>query len=233
MKKRITALLGLPFSALNTGIVANASFYKNDDLGRFDPNEEYLIVPQKSYTVRAVFNPFDEVPSDMKVTVKLELECTNDVGGWNSDILPIELVDSAGVKHYWETNRNHLDDEHKKVNHEFDLGAVTLRCSTRSQLCRAVPHPTTERKKRQTAAKQLKTKSRSGKTWVERPRKARYPPCMRTLPLQRKTSMTRTMRISQRSSSNTYAPSAIPIPKQSAVLTLTARPWTIQKIITL
>ena len=53
---------------------------------------------KKSYTVRAVFKIFDETPEDMKVTVKLELECTDDAGGWNSDILPIDLVDSAGVK---------------------------------------------------------------------------------------------------------------------------------------
>ena len=80
---------------------------------------------QKSYTVRAVFKPFDEVPSDMKVTVKLELECTDDVAGWNSDILPIEIVDSAGVKHYWETNRNNIDDKGEKVSHTFDLGAAS------------------------------------------------------------------------------------------------------------
>ena len=64
----------------------------------------------KSYTVKAVFKIFDETPDDMKVSVKLELECTNDAGGWNSDILPIDLVDSAGAAHRWEANRNDLDE---------------------------------------------------------------------------------------------------------------------------
>ncbi len=61
----------------------------------------------------------------MKVTVKLELECTDDAGGWNSDILPVDIVDSAGEKHHWEVNRNDLDDEHEKVSHTFDLGAAS------------------------------------------------------------------------------------------------------------
>ena len=80
---------------------------------------------KKSYTVRAVFKVFDEVPPDMKVTVKLELECTDDVDGWNSDILPIDIVDSAGDTHHWETDRSNLDDEHEKVSHTFDLGAAS------------------------------------------------------------------------------------------------------------
>jgi hypothetical protein len=53
----------------------------------------------KCYTVRAVFKIFDDTPPDMKVTVKLELECTNDVGGWNNDYIPVALVDSAGEEH--------------------------------------------------------------------------------------------------------------------------------------
>lgn len=80
---------------------------------------------RKSYTVRAVFKAFDEVPPDMKVTVKLELECTDDVGGWNSDILPIDIVDSAGESHHWETNRQDVDDKGEKVSHTFDLGAAS------------------------------------------------------------------------------------------------------------
>ena len=34
----------------------------------------------KSYTVRAVFTVFDDTPDDLKNSVKLELECTDDVG---------------------------------------------------------------------------------------------------------------------------------------------------------
>ena len=42
----------------------------------------------KSYTVRAVFKIFDDTPDDMKVKVKVELECTDDADGWNSNIIP-------------------------------------------------------------------------------------------------------------------------------------------------
>ena len=90
--------------------------------------EETIILTDKitkSYTVRAVFKIFDETPEDMKVTVKLELECTADAGGWNSDILPVDLVDSAGAMHHWEVNRNDLDDKGEKVSHDFDLGVTS------------------------------------------------------------------------------------------------------------
>ena len=90
--------------------------------------EETIILTDKitkSYTVRAVFKIFDETPEDMKVTVKLELECTDDAGGWNSDILPVDLVDSAGAMHHWEVNRNDLDDKGEKVSHDFDLGVTS------------------------------------------------------------------------------------------------------------
>lgn len=80
---------------------------------------------KKSYTVRAVFKIFDETPEDMKVTVKLELECTDDAGGWNSDILPVDLVDSAGALHRWDANRNDLDGEGEKISHDFDLGTTS------------------------------------------------------------------------------------------------------------
>ncbi len=79
----------------------------------------------KSYTVKAVFKIFDETPSDMRVNVKLELECVDDAGGWNSDILPINLIDSTGVTHRWEANRNNLDDEGEKISHEFYLGSAS------------------------------------------------------------------------------------------------------------
>ncbi len=79
----------------------------------------------KSYTVRAVFKIFDETPDDMKVTVRLELECTNDVDGWNSVTIPVELVDSTGTEHYWSANRDDLNKEGAKVSHEFYLGTAS------------------------------------------------------------------------------------------------------------
>ncbi len=79
----------------------------------------------KSYTVKAVFKIFDETPDDMKVTVKVELECVDDAGGWNSDILPVDLVDSAGELHRWEANRNDLDEKGEKADHTFDIGTAS------------------------------------------------------------------------------------------------------------
>lgn len=79
----------------------------------------------KSYTVKAIFKVFDETPDDMKVTVKVELECVDDVGGWNSGILPVDLVDSAGEKHHWETSCESIDGEGEKVDHTFDLGTAS------------------------------------------------------------------------------------------------------------
>ena len=79
----------------------------------------------KSYTVKAVFKIFDETPADMRVNVKLELECVDDAGGWNSDILPIDLIDSSGESHRWEANRTSLDDKGEKVSHEFYLGSAS------------------------------------------------------------------------------------------------------------
>lgn len=76
----------------------------------------------KSYTVKAVFKIFDDTPDDMKVSVKIELECTNDVGGWNNDTIPVALVDSAGAEHRWETSKNDLNSVGAKVDHTFDLG---------------------------------------------------------------------------------------------------------------
>lgn len=79
----------------------------------------------KSCTVRAVFKIFDETPEDMKVTVKLELECTNDVDGWNNDTIPVAVVDSAGVEHYWSTSKVDLNSAGAKVDHTFDLGTAS------------------------------------------------------------------------------------------------------------
>ena len=79
----------------------------------------------KSYTVRAVFKVFDDTPDDMRVTAKLELECTDDADGWNSVTIPVELVDSAGEHHRWQTNRDELNKEGAKVTHTFNLGAAS------------------------------------------------------------------------------------------------------------
>ncbi|MBQ6419506.1 MAG: RICIN domain-containing protein [Clostridia bacterium] len=90
--------------------------------------EETLILTNsidKSYTVRAVFKVFDDTPEDMKVSVKLELECTNGVDGWNSDIIAAELVDSAGEKHRWDIQSTSLDGEGEKVSHDFHLGTTS------------------------------------------------------------------------------------------------------------
>ena len=78
----------------------------------------------QSYSVRAVFKIFDEVPEDMKVKVKLELECVDDAEGWNSSEIPVTLVDTAGVEHTWEASRYDLDAEGEKQEHTFDLGAA-------------------------------------------------------------------------------------------------------------
>ena len=100
--------------------------YPNVKIQKYDTATITLTTDiKKSYTVRAVFKAFDETPPDMKVTVKLELECTDDVGGWNRDILPVDVVDSAGESHHWETNRQDVDDKGEKVSHTFDLGAAS------------------------------------------------------------------------------------------------------------
>jgi predicted outer membrane repeat protein len=78
----------------------------------------------QSYSVRAVFKIFDEVPEDMKVKVKLELECVDDAEGWNSSEIPVTLVDTAGVEHTWEASRYDLDAVGEKQEHTFDLGAA-------------------------------------------------------------------------------------------------------------
>ena len=78
----------------------------------------------QSYSVRAVFKVFDEVPEDMKVRVKLELECVDDAEGWNSSTIPVSLVDTAGVEHSWEVSRYDLDAVGEKQEHTFDLGAA-------------------------------------------------------------------------------------------------------------
>ncbi|MBQ6353878.1 MAG: RICIN domain-containing protein [Lachnospiraceae bacterium] len=80
---------------------------------------------QTSYTVKAVFGVYDEVPADLRQSVKVELECTDDAGGWNSSTIPVYLIDSAGERHLWEVSRTSLDDDGEKVTHTFDLGGAS------------------------------------------------------------------------------------------------------------
>ncbi|MCR4646309.1 MAG: RICIN domain-containing protein [Oscillospiraceae bacterium] len=77
------------------------------------------------YTVRAVFRPFDIVPEDMKQKIKLELECTDGSGGWNSDTIPVALTDTSGKVHYRTFAKNSLDDDNEKASTTIDLGAAS------------------------------------------------------------------------------------------------------------
>ena len=79
----------------------------------------------RSYRVKAVFTVFDDVPEDLHQRVKVEIECANDTDGWNSDIVPVYLEDSAGEKHLWEISRADIDGDNLKVSKEFDLGAAS------------------------------------------------------------------------------------------------------------
>ena len=78
-----------------------------------------------SYLVKAVFSVYDETPADMKQTVRLEIECVDDTDGWNSEKVPIYLVDSAGDKHLWEVDKDDLDGDGKKVSRTFNLGTAS------------------------------------------------------------------------------------------------------------
>ena len=79
----------------------------------------------KCYTVRAVFKVFDDTPDDMKVNVKVELECVDEVDGWNNNVISVDLVDSAGDKHRWNVSRESLDNDNEKVSHDFYLGTTS------------------------------------------------------------------------------------------------------------
>ena len=79
----------------------------------------------RSYTVKAVFNVYDEVPAELRQKVKIELECTDDADGWNSSTIPVYLIDSAEEKHLWEVSRKDLDSKGEKVSHTFDIGAAS------------------------------------------------------------------------------------------------------------
>ena len=79
----------------------------------------------RSYRVKAVFTIFDEVPEDLHQHVKVEIECADETDGWNSEIVPVYLLDSAGEQHLWEINRADIDGDDLKVSREFDLGAAS------------------------------------------------------------------------------------------------------------
>ena len=78
-----------------------------------------------AYTVYAVFKPYDDVPDDLKQRVKIELEVTDDVDGWNNERVPVYLLDSAGDRHLWEPSSADLDGDGRKVSHTFDIGAAS------------------------------------------------------------------------------------------------------------
>ncbi|MBQ4362214.1 MAG: RICIN domain-containing protein, partial [Lachnospiraceae bacterium] len=79
----------------------------------------------RSYTVRAVFTAYDDVPADLRQKVKIELECTDEAGGWNTSTIPVYLIDTADERHLWEVSRTSLDDKGEKVSHTFDIGAAS------------------------------------------------------------------------------------------------------------
>lgn len=80
---------------------------------------------ESSYDVRAVFKAYDETPEDLKQRVKIELECVDDVDGWNSSTVPVYLVDSAGERHLWEVSKDEIDGDGKTTVHTFDLGTAS------------------------------------------------------------------------------------------------------------
>ena len=79
----------------------------------------------KSYTVKAIFTVYDDVPADLRQKVRIELECTDDADGWNGSTIPVYLIDSNEEKHLWEVDRKDIDGKKEKVEHTFDLGAAS------------------------------------------------------------------------------------------------------------
>ena len=79
----------------------------------------------RSYSINAVFNVFDDTPDDLKMKAKVTLSCTNGVDGWNSDIIPVYLIDSAGDQHLWEIDKSDLNEEGESQTHDFDLGTAS------------------------------------------------------------------------------------------------------------
>ena len=78
-----------------------------------------------SYYVKAVFGVYDETPDDLKQKVKIEIECVDDTDGWNSNSVPVYLIDTAGEKHYWNLSKDEIDGDGKKSEHMFDLGTAS------------------------------------------------------------------------------------------------------------
>ncbi len=79
----------------------------------------------RTYRVRAVFTAFDEIPPDQRITAKIELKCTDDADGWNSDIIPVELVDSAGEHHPWQLSVGDINTVGKTQTKTFYLGGAS------------------------------------------------------------------------------------------------------------
>ncbi len=79
----------------------------------------------RSYTIQAVFTVYDEVPEDLRQRVRIELESTDECSGWNSETIPVYLLDSFGEQHLWEVNRQTLDDPADKASYTFDLGGAS------------------------------------------------------------------------------------------------------------
>ncbi|MBQ3939665.1 MAG: RICIN domain-containing protein, partial [Oscillospiraceae bacterium] len=80
---------------------------------------------RRSYAVRAVFSVYDDTPAELRQSVRLELECTNDVSGWNSNVIPVFLVDSTGKQHAWNIPCSVLNEPGRKAEHTFALGTAS------------------------------------------------------------------------------------------------------------
>ena len=106
----------LMFSGVHDYPSAETKTYKNEEITLTDNID-------CSYSVKAVFKVYDEVPDDLRQKVKVELECIDNAGGWNSDTIPAYLIDSSGNRHLWEIYRDNLAGNGKKVSHTFDIGA--------------------------------------------------------------------------------------------------------------
>ena len=112
--------------AVNKSMNQGEHPYPSTEVKTYKENEIVLTENiDSSYSVKAVFTIYDEVPPELRQKVKVELECIEEAGGWNSSTIPVYLVDSAGERHLWEVKRSSLDDEKEKVTHTFDIGAAS------------------------------------------------------------------------------------------------------------
>lgn len=62
--------------------------------------------------------------SALNQQVNIELECTDDAGGWNNNTIPVYLIDSDGKRHQWDVSKDSLDSEGKRVSHTFEIGSA-------------------------------------------------------------------------------------------------------------